>query len=152
MGVGGGGPARGGEGEAGEEGLGVGLRGLGFGRCRGGGWGRGQAQHVGPEEVDGALDVGDARGTEALVGRGDELFDGGFVFFEARVDVFFVDEARTLGLGENEVEEEEQADVGVEGNPGVYWLGKHWVGQEGGGEDVPDEEPFGPRLNQQHAG
>jgi hypothetical protein len=35
------------------------------------------------------------------------------------VDVFFVDEAGALGLREDEVEEEEEADVGVEGDPGV---------------------------------
>lgn len=63
------------------------------------------------------LDVGDAGGAEALVGRGDEVLDGGFVVLEPGVDVGLVDDARALGLGEDEVEEEEQADVGVKGDP-----------------------------------
>jgi hypothetical protein len=49
------------------------------------------------------------------------------VLLEARVDVFFVDEAGALGLGEHEVEEEEEADVGVKGDP------RAGVSETGGG-------------------
>jgi hypothetical protein len=97
------------------------LRGLwlrgGGGGGGGGLWGGRHAQDVGLEQLDGAVEVGDACAAQALVGRGDELFDGGLVLLEARVDVFFVDEAGALGLGEDEVEQEEEADVGVEGDP-----------------------------------
>ena len=35
------------------------------------------------------------------------------------MDLFFVDDAGPLRLGQDEVEEEEESDVSVEGNPGV---------------------------------
>ena len=40
------------------------------------------------------------------MGAGDELVDLGFVLFQPGVDVLFIDEAGTLGLGEDEIEEE----------------------------------------------
>lgn len=107
------------------------LGGGGGGRGWGGG---GQAENVGLEQLDGLLDVGDAGGAEALVGRGDEVLDGGFVVLEPGVDVGLVDDARALGLGEDEVEEEEQADVGVKGNPVVVVVvSARWATRGGGG-------------------
>lgn len=52
------------------------------------------------------------------MGGGDEVLDVGLVAGEVGVDVGLVDEAGALGLGEDEVEEEAEAEVGVEGDPG----------------------------------
>ena len=46
-----------------------------------------------------------------------ELVDLVFVLFEPWVDVLFVDDTRTLGLGEDEVEEEDETDIRIEGDP-----------------------------------
>lgn len=51
------------------------------------------------------------------MGGGDEVLDGGLVLQEIRVDVCLVDDARALGLGEDEVEEEEKTDICVKGDP-----------------------------------
>lgn len=56
------------------------------------------------------------------MGRGDEDVDVVFVGGEEGVDVVLVDEAGALGLGEDEVGEEEEAEVGVEGEPGCAIL------------------------------
>jgi len=58
------------------------------------------------QEIDGALEVGDAGGAETLVRRGDELLDFAFVLFEPGVQVGLVQDPGALGLGEDEVEEE----------------------------------------------
>lgn len=79
--------------------------------------GRGEAEDVGFEVFNRLLEVGDTCCFETVVGRGDQFLDGGFVFFQSRVDVFLVDVPGALGLGEDEVEEEEEAEVGVEGDP-----------------------------------
>ena len=47
------------------------------------------------------------------MGARDKLVDLGFVLFEVGVDMFLVHDAGALGLGEDEVEEEEESDVGV---------------------------------------
>lgn len=52
------------------------------------------------------------------MGGGDEDIDIVFVGGEEGVDVVLVDEAGALGLGEDEIGEEEEAEVGVEGEPG----------------------------------
>lgn len=52
------------------------------------------------------------------MGRGDEVFYLLLVGVQPGLDVGLVDEAGALGLGEDEVEEEEEAEVGVEGDPG----------------------------------
>lgn len=51
------------------------------------------------------------------MGGYDEGVDVVFVVGEEGVDVGLVEEAGALGLGEDEVGEEEEADVGVEGEP-----------------------------------
>lgn len=89
---------------------------LGFGRRRRG-IGRWHAEDLGLEGLNGELQVGDSGGSETVVGACDELVDLGFILFKPRVDLLFVDDARTLGLGEDEVEEEEEANVSVKGNP-----------------------------------
>lgn len=48
---------------------------------------------------------------------GDEAFNLTFVLEQERVDVLLVQHAGSLGLGENEVAEEEQAEPAVEGDP-----------------------------------
>lgn len=74
------------------------------------------------------------------MGRGDEVVDVVFVGGEERVDVRLVEEAGPLGLGEDEVGEEEEAEVGVKGEPcggrdGLVGGGEWWV--LGGGGVVP---------------
>ena len=72
----------------------------------------------------------------------DEDIDIMFVVGEKRVDVALVDEARALGLGQDEVGEEEEAEVGVEGEPADYEVGP--VFEEGEeGKDHPVHEPGG---------
>lgn len=70
------------------------------------------------------------------MGRGDEDIDVVFVGGEEGVDVVLVDEAGALGLGEDEVGEEEEAEVGIEGEPGCARLvvggsGWGWIGVPG---------------------
>lgn len=117
-----------------------------MGRLRGGSGGgsvggRGEAEDVGFEVFNRLLEVGDTCCFETVVGRGDEFLDGGFVFFESRVDVFLVDVPGALGLGEDEVEEEEEAEVGVEGDPAEKPLGPG-LNEERAGEDNPVHEPW----------
>lgn len=54
------------------------------------------------------------------MGAGDELVDVGLVVLEEGVDALLVDDAGALGLGEDEVEEEEETDVAIEGDPAGY--------------------------------
>lgn len=49
--------------------------------------------------------------------RGNEILDGAFVLGQPGVDVCRVDDPCALGLGQDQVEEEEKADVGVERDP-----------------------------------
>jgi len=51
------------------------------------------------------------------VGRGDEVLDGLLVVVEVGLEVGLVEDAGALGLGEDEVEVEEEAEVAVEGDP-----------------------------------
>ena len=68
--------------------------------------------------VDGVAEAREAGGAEALVGGGDEVLDARLVGLEVGVHARLVEDAGALGLGEDEVEEEGEADVGVEGDPG----------------------------------
>lgn len=147
-GVTGGCPARGRDAKPGKQRLGVGLRSRGRGS---GGFGLAwrQAENVRLDELNGALEVSDASGLEAVVGFRDEFFDLGFVVLEEWVDVGLVDDAGALGLGEDEVEEEEKADVGVEGNPSGVSR-RNCRGE--GSCDIPDENPFSPGLDEERAG
>lgn len=67
------------------------------------------------------------------------------------MDVGCVYDARALGLGQYEVEEEEQADVGIQWDPAynssLESLGS-FTGLPG---HAPHEEPFCPALNQKGA-
>lgn len=51
---------------------------------------------------------------------GNELVDMALVVLEERVDISFVELARALGLWKDQVEEEEKADISVEGDP-IDW-------------------------------
>lgn len=51
------------------------------------------------------------------MGACNKFVDLRFVLFKPRVDLLFIDDARTLGLGKDEVEEEEEANVSVKWNP-----------------------------------
>lgn len=93
----------------GDVGVGIGVSGF-FGRGR-------HAEDLGAEQLDGVLEVGHACGFHFVVGGGDQVFDLGLVVFEVGVHVGRVYDAGALCLRENEVEEEEEADVRVEGNP-----------------------------------
>lgn len=53
-----------------------------------------------------------------MVGCGYEVVDGEFMGAQEGVQAGLVDEARALGLWGDEVEEEEKAEPGVEGDPG----------------------------------
>lgn len=79
--------------------------------------------------------------------RGDEVLDCAFVVLEPGVDVGCVEDAGALGLREDEVEEEEEADVGVEGNPGGWWLVLGRMGWRREIRNIPHEKPLGPALN-----
>lgn len=93
-------PPRSGDAKPGEERLGVRLRsGSGSGRRGGFGLAWGQAEDVCLDQLDGALEVGDTGGLEAVVGFGDKLFDLGLVVLEKRVDVCLVNDTGALGLG-----------------------------------------------------
>lgn len=52
------------------------------------------------------------------MGVGDKGFDLGFVLGDEGGDVGLVEEFGALGLGEDEVGEEDEADPAVEGEPG----------------------------------
>lgn len=73
---------------------------------------------------------------------GDEGLDPRFVLREEGVDVGLVKEARALGLGQDEVGEGEEAEVGVEGDPGDDVPGPGFEeGEEAEGDPV--HEPWG---------
>lgn len=88
------------------------------------------------------------------MGGGDQVLDLRLVVLEVRVDVGGVDDAGALGLREDEVEEEEETDVGVQRDPGEKKVSKRFCygRREGCGRHSPDEEPFGPTLNEESAG
>lgn len=109
-----------------------------------------QAEDVCLDEFDGLLDVREAGDPETVVGVGDEVLDLTLVLAEEGVDVGFVDEARALGLREDEVEEEEEADVRVERDP-VGVDVSEGERSAGGGADEHEEEPPDPGLNQESA-
>ncbi len=72
----------------------------------------------------------------------DEDIDVMLIVREERVHVPLVEEARTLGLGQDEVGEEEEAEGGVEGEPTDEEVGP--VFEEGEErEDDPVHEPGG---------
>jgi len=62
-------------------------------------------------------EVGDASLFGTVMSGRYEVIDGEFVVFEKRVDVGLIENAGALALGENEVEEEAEADPGVERDP-----------------------------------
>lgn len=68
---------------------------------------------------------------------GDEAFDLAFVLVQERVDILLVQDAGPLGLGENEVAEEEQAEPAVEWEPiallGFVFLFTQHTGLDWGG-------------------
>lgn len=51
------------------------------------------------------------------MGRRDEFVNFVFMMSEKRVDLLLVEESGALGLGEDEVGEDDEAEVGVEGEP-----------------------------------
>jgi hypothetical protein len=53
-----------------------------------------------------------------LVGATDKLFDLPFVVGQEWIDVVLIEQASSLGLGKNEVAEEEESDPAIEGEPG----------------------------------
>ena len=75
-------------------------------------------EDVGFYKVDGLFQVRKSGGAGTVVSRGDEGLNVGFVVGEEGVDVLLVDGARALGLRKDEVGEGEEAEVGVEGEPG----------------------------------
>lgn len=83
-----------------------------------------------------------------------ELFNLGLIFLEIRVDIGGVDDTGTLGLRQDEVEEEEESDVLVKRYPEQNsWLEGVFLALQYAyrGQSVPDKEPIGPALNEQSA-
>jgi hypothetical protein len=74
------------------------------------------------DKLDGLFEVFDAGCFCAVVGGGDEVVDCKLVVMEEGVEVLLVEDAGALGLRKNEVEEEEEAEPGVEWNPRVVAL------------------------------
>ena len=83
-----------------------------FGGAAGRGFGLawGQTKDVGLNQLDGALEIGDTSGLEAVVGAGDEVFDLRLVVLEEGVDAGLVENTGALRLGKDEIEEEEEAE------------------------------------------
>lgn len=117
-GISGPGPCRCWDTKAGKQGLGV-AGWTNWHSALGCGLGWGETQDFGLEELDGVTEIGDTSSLEAVVCAGDELVDLSLVFFKEGVDFLFIDEAGALGLGEDQVEEEQQADIAVEGDPTI---------------------------------
>jgi hypothetical protein len=69
------------------------------------------------EDVDELVEVAKPGRGEALVGLADEDVDVRFVFHYEGLNVGVIQEFGALGLGEDEVGEEDEADPGVEGEP-----------------------------------
>ena len=107
-------PSRCGDAKPREQRLCVALRGLW--RRRGLLRGR-EAEDLCLELLDGELEVGDAGGGQAFVGARDKVVNLGLVLLEPRVDLVLVYAPGALGLGKDEVEEKEEAEVAVEGDP-----------------------------------
>ena len=69
-------------------------------------------------EFDYVFEIGYSCCFCTVVGAGDEVVDCDFVVVEEGVDVCMIEYSSALCLWEDEVEEEAEADPGVEGNPG----------------------------------
>ena len=67
------------------------------------------------DKLNCALEICETCGLGTIVGGDDEVVDVVFMMGEEGVDVGLVDEFCALGLGKDEVAEEEEADGGVEG-------------------------------------
>lgn len=74
------------------------------------------------------------------MGRGDEVVDLSLIFLEEGVNVLLVDDAGALGLREDKVEEEQEADVAVEGDPDED-EGDPGFSEKGDAEDDPVHQP-----------
>ena len=72
---------------------------------------------------NGVVQVVEAGGPQAVVGVGDQAVDAGLVVCEERVDVRLVQQAGALGLREDEVEQDEEAEGRVEGDEGEDEVG-----------------------------
>lgn len=90
--------------------------------------------------LDCLLRVRQSRRLELLVRIADELVDFLFVVEEERVHVFLVDFCGALGAGEDEVQVQEEAEPGVEGNPAEDEVEGAFEGEDDGGDD-PVHEP-----------
>jgi hypothetical protein len=76
------------------------------------------------------------------MGLSDQNIDIAFMLDNERLDVGVVDEPGALGLGKDEIGEEEEAEPGVEGKPANDEDGPR-LDQEERGENNPVEEPGG---------
>lgn len=73
---------------------------------------------------------------------GDEDIDIVFVMSQERVDVSLIEELCALGLGQDEVGEQDETEVGVEGHPADDEVGPVFEEREAG-QDDPVHEPWG---------
>jgi hypothetical protein len=69
------------------------------------------------DHFDGLFDVGYACCFRAVVGGGDEVVNCDLVVVKEGMDVCLVQDSSALCLWEDKVEEEAEANPGVEGNP-----------------------------------
>lgn len=82
------------------------------------GWGPGrEAEYVFLDKVYEAFEGREAHRFKTVMGIRNEAVNFRFVLGKERVNVGLVEEACALGLGQNEVGEEEEAEVGVERKP-----------------------------------
>lgn len=100
-----------------------------------------EAEHAGAEELDGVLEVGHAGGFKAVVSASDELLDGGFVLLEVGVEVGLVEVTGALGLGQDEVQQEAETQVRVEGDPHEHEADPG-LDEEHARQDRPVHEPW----------
>jgi hypothetical protein len=68
-------------------------------------------------EFYGMFQVGNASSFGSVVSGGYKVIDCNLVFAEEGMDMGFVENASSLGLREDEVEEEAEANPGIEGDP-----------------------------------
>lgn len=138
---------RGGDVEARDQALGVGV----CGRRRW--WGRflgRKTQEVLLDELDGLFEVGIAGSFCAVVRGGDEVIDGSLVILKPRVDVRLIEDLCALCLGEDQVEEKGETHPGVSGDPGM--LVSLLSRREREWDCIPEEDGASPRLNKEGDG
>jgi hypothetical protein len=103
------------------------------------GLGRRKAQDVDLDPFDAHAEVGETGGLEAVVALGDEVVDFALVVVEEGLDVLLVGEGGALGTRHDQVQVEEEADPGIEGDPAKDEVEDILDGGEDGQDNKVDE-------------